>query len=142
MDPGALDLVDTQRHLAVVQQQNVVLLHIIVQIFVGDTNAIDVTIKFADGRIQKKRVSPLQSHTVIFETPDTNFGALQIANYTDEASALRGRLPQEQQSLFLLFVIAMGEIKTRHIKTGDDHIVQRLRVVRGWPERCDYLCSA
>ena len=56
MDPRAIDLIDTQRHLAIIQQQNVVLLHIVVQIFVGDTDTIDVTIKFANGRIEKKCV--------------------------------------------------------------------------------------
>jgi len=142
MNSGAIDFVDTQRHLAIVQQKNVVDLHIFVQIFIGDADALDVTIELTNGGIEIKRIPPMQGHPVFPEAPDTYLGSLQVADGANEASAFSGCLAQEQQPPLLLLVIAMGKIKTCHIETGNDHIVQRFQVIRRGPERCDYLCSA
>ena len=101
----------------------------VVQILIGDTNAVLIAVAFTKTGIKEKAISSHQRDAVVLESTDANFRPLQITDNANDAAALRCSFPKPRQPGTLLVVIAMGKIQSRDIKSCHDRIAKRFRVV-------------
>jgi hypothetical protein len=135
----AFDTIDLKRNHAVVEQQLVSGLEILVQCVEGNTNAVDRAFVISQRAVQKKGSAADQLDVVVPESLDANLGTLQVAHQADIPAALFRRGAQAPCPPPMLVRISVREIQARDIEASADHLAQDLFLVGRRAQRCYYF---
>ena len=135
---------DNARHLkddtTIIKQQDVAVLDVFRQIFVVQADTLLIT-EFALG-IKDEMVAIFQGDPAMFKFSDPNLGALQIRQNPDRTSDPRRNFTHAVRQCNMVFGFAVRKIQTKHINTGADQGLKRLRVIGSGAKGGNYLRMA
>ena len=124
-------LLDVQDDLAVIQQQHVTGPDVLVQIGIGNRNALRGARVLVERRIEEEAVAVLQQHLAVTKPPDADLRALQVAHDGDVPAAFFRGAAQRLDARPLLRFGAMGEIDPHDVEPAADHALEYRRIVGG-----------
>jgi hypothetical protein len=129
VDASAFDAIDLQGNHAVVEQQDVARLDVLVQRVQGNPDTLLGSIFETERTIEEERCAVLQLHGPFLEPLHPNLRSLEIAQQTHVALALASRLTKLLRAATMLRRLAVRKIDAGDIEPGVDHFPQRLLMV-------------
>ncbi len=124
IDARAGDLGDLELDQAIVEQQDVARLHVLGQIQVGAADDFIVARVGIVRRIEREGLAVLEIHLLVSEALDADLGSAEVREDADVTAGAPRRFVHQVDATTVLFLLAVGEVHTRHVEAGADHFGQ------------------
>ena len=121
MYASTLDAVDLERNQAIVEQQHVTHLDVLMQRIERDAHAVLAAVSKAERAVEEKCRTVRQVDAAILESQHTNFRTLQVAQQAYVPTAVVGRCAQGSRPLAMFIGTAMRKIQAGYVQPGPDH---------------------
>ena len=137
MNRGSGGLQHRQAHQSVIQQNGVAGFHILGKLSIGDGTAGFVTRDILGG--EGEILAGFEHHGAVAERPQPDLGALGVQHGGYRQIQFLPQGLELIQTLFMLFVTAMGKVEAGHIHSRQEHFPQHALPVGGGAKCADDL---
>jgi hypothetical protein len=110
MHPGSVDVIDLERQLAIIEQQDIACDYVLVKLVVRDSDSGFVTVTVAKARIQEKSITVTQYDAAVTKFSNPDLRSLQITHNADIPTAFAGCMAYTIGSRPLFRFVAVRKI--------------------------------